>query len=76
MVFKVIWSEFSEVQLDKIYDYYNEKVNSNFASELILGIIEEPNKLLKMPYLGQEEEFLQGRKEKYHYLVFKNHSFF
>ncbi|EOZ97755.1 hypothetical protein A33Q_1728 [Indibacter alkaliphilus LW1] len=73
MAFKIIWSEFSEAQLDKIYDYYKEKVNSKVATKLISGIIEEPNKLLKMPYLGQEEEFLQDRNSKYHYLVFKNY---
>ena len=37
------------------------------------GIINEPKKLIKTPYIGQEEELLKPRKIEYRYLVFKNY---
>jgi toxin ParE1/3/4 len=31
MLFKIIWSEFAENQLDEIYDYYKKNVSDIFA---------------------------------------------
>lgn len=61
MEFKIIWSEFAENQLDKIYDYYQKKASDKIAKKLLKGIIKEPDKLLKSPEIGQEEELLIGR---------------
>lgn len=36
-------------------------------------IISEPEKLIKAPFIGQEEELLKQRKIGYRYLVFKNY---
>ena len=71
--FKIIWSEFAEKRLDEIYDYYEQKASSGVARKLINGIIKEPEKLLQVPYAGQEEEILKDRLIKYRYLVFKNY---
>jgi plasmid stabilization system protein ParE len=73
MEFNIIWSEFAENQLDKIYEYYKANVSYRIAKKLLKGIISEPNKLLKTPEIGQIEEFLKTRKTKYRYLVFKNY---
>lgn len=70
---KIIWSEFAETQLDKIYEYYESKANSRIAKSLLKGIVNEPKKLIRTPYIGQEEEFLKNRIIKYRYLVFKSY---
>ena len=73
MAYKIIWSAFAETQLDEIYEYYEMKVSSRVASKLVKGIINEPNKLLKATFIGQEEELLKERAILYRYLVFKNY---
>jgi plasmid stabilization system protein ParE len=73
MFFKVVWSEFAESQLDALYEYYERKISSTFAIKLVQGIIDEPNKLISSPLIGQKEELLKDRKVKYRYLVFKNY---
>ncbi|MGV8815027.1 MAG: type II toxin-antitoxin system RelE/ParE family toxin [Gelidibacter sp.] len=73
MSFKIIWSEFAENQLDDIYEYYEKKTSPRIAKKLLKGIINETQKLIKSPHIGQEEELLQQRKIHYRYLVFKNY---
>ncbi len=73
MTLKIIWSEFAETQLDEIYDYYKNKASSKIAKKLLKGIINETQKLIKTPLIGQEEELLKGREINYRYLVFKNY---
>ena len=70
---KIIWSEFAENQLDEIYEYYEKKASPRIAKKLLKGIINEPEKLIKTPHIGQAEELLQERKIHYRYLVFKNY---
>lgn len=72
-VLSIIWSDFAETQLDEIYEYYQQKAGSRVAAKLLKGIIEEPNKLIKKPFIGQEEELLVERTIDYRYLVFKNY---
>ena len=71
--FVIIWSDFAEIQLDEIYEYYQQVAGSRIAAKLLKGIIEEPNKLLKKPFIGQEEELLRERANNYRYLVFKSY---
>ena len=73
MVLKIIWSAFAETQLDEIYEYYEKEVNSKDATKLVMGIINEPKKLIKAPFIGQKEELLMERQIQYRYLVFKNY---
>ena len=73
MPLEIIWSIFAETQLDEIFDYYEKKVSPRLAKKLVKGIINEPKKLIKTPYIGQEEELLKKRKIQYRYLVFKNY---
>lgn len=73
MDFKIIWSEFSETQLDEIYEYYERKASSGVATKIITGIVKESKKLIKANFIGQEEELLKERKIQYRYLVFNNY---
>ncbi len=73
MNFEVIWSDFSETQLDEIYEYYEKKASITVATKIVTGIIKESEKLIKASFIGQEEELLKDRKIKYRYLVFKNY---
>lgn len=73
MILNIIWSAFAETQLDEIYEYYKNKVSSRVATKLVKGIINAPRKLIKTPFIGQEEELLKERKTQYRYLVFKNY---
>ncbi|UGU17514.1 type II toxin-antitoxin system RelE/ParE family toxin [Sinomicrobium kalidii] len=70
---EVIWSEFAEGQLDEIFEYYSENASVRIAKKLVKGLIHEPEKLIRNPFIGQVEPLLQGRKESYHYLVYKNY---
>jgi len=73
MPLKIIWSDFAENQLDKIFEYYCENASLRIAKNLLQKIIAEPNKLLKSPDIGQIENNLQNREDDYRYLVFKNY---
>jgi plasmid stabilization system protein ParE len=73
MTLKIVWSEFAETQLDEIYEYYEKRASSRIAKKLVKGIINEPKKLLKTPYIGQKEELLKQREIEYRYFVFKNY---
>jgi plasmid stabilization system protein ParE len=69
----VIWSEFSENQLDAIYKYYCEKASSAVAEKLVTQLILAPNQLLKSQFIGQVEEQLIDLETDYRYLVFKSY---
>jgi plasmid stabilization system protein ParE len=71
--FTVIWSDFAEIQLDDIYDYYTNKVGSKVANNIVTGIIIESDKLKSSPFIGQVEELLSERKIQYRYLVVNNY---
>ncbi|WP_179377413.1 type II toxin-antitoxin system RelE/ParE family toxin [Winogradskyella wichelsiae] len=73
MNFKIIWSDFSETQLDEIYEYYGKKASLKVATKIVTGIIKESEKLIKASFIGQEEELLKDREIQYRYLVFKNY---
>ena len=73
MTFKIIWSDFAEIQLDEIYEYYEKKASIRVATKIVTGIIKEAEKLINSSFIGQEEELLKERTIQYRYLVFKNY---
>ncbi|GEC70694.1 Plasmid stabilization system protein ParE [Flavobacterium flevense] len=73
MAFKIIWSDFAEMQLDQIFEYYIEKAGVRVAKNIIEKIILEPNKLLSHPEISQVEEFLLDREKEYRYLICDNY---
>lgn len=73
MKLKIVWSDYAESQLDKIFEYYLENVNYKIAKTIIEKIINEPNKLLLNPEIGQKEELLKDRTDNYRYLICDNY---
>lgn len=52
-MFKVVWSDSAENELDKIFEYYNEKAGNKVAKKIIKEIISEPNKLTSNKFTTQ-----------------------
>ena len=73
MIFKIIWSEFAETQLDEIFDYYKKEASLKVAKKLLKDIINESKKLTDTPEIGQVEELLEQRRICYRYFIFKNY---
>jgi len=73
MKLKIVWSEFAENELDKIFEYYSQKAGIRIAKKLIKEIISEPNKLLKNTFISQVENLLLDREIKYRYLTCNNY---
>lgn len=73
MELEIYWTEFSENELLKIFEYHAKKASPKIAEKLINGIYDETLKLRKQPEMGQVEELLQGYKVEFKYLVYKNY---
>ena len=73
MAFKIIWSDFAEMELDKIFEYYIENAILQFSKNVITKIILEPNKILSHPEITQIEELLLDRENEYRYLICDNY---
>ncbi len=73
MELNLFWTDFSQKELKKIYEYYRENAGVQVAKNLVDGIYNETLKLKVQPRIGQEEEFLNNRKEEFRYLVYKNY---
>ncbi len=69
----IIWSAFAENQLDAILEYYTENSGDTVAKKFVRSLINETNRLLSDPYIGQEEELLRDRKISYRYLISYNY---
>lgn len=73
MELKLFWTDFSQKELEKIYEFYREKAGIRIAKKLVDGIYNESLKLKKQPKIGQVEDLLERRKETFRYLVYKNY---
>jgi len=73
MKFKILWSQFAENEIDKIYDYYLQKAGIRVAKKIVKEIITEPNKLVKGTFSTQIEDLLIDRENKYYYLTCNNY---
>ncbi|MCD9577105.1 type II toxin-antitoxin system RelE/ParE family toxin [Flavobacterium soyae] len=73
MKLKVIWSEFAENEIDKIYNYYLEKAGIKVAKKIIKEIISEPKKLINNTFSAQVEDLLLDRENRYLYLTCNNY---
>jgi len=69
MGLKIVWTHFSQNELEKIYHYYKEKAGKKIAKKIIQEIYTDTLKLQSHPEIGQIEEFLKDRKEEFRYLV-------
>lgn len=74
MEYEVIWSEFSEKQIDDIFNYYHQTSQSyQVALKIVTKILLAPDKLKNNPKIGQKEFLLDRSNVKYHYLVESNY---
>ncbi|HIB38485.1 type II toxin-antitoxin system RelE/ParE family toxin [Mesonia sp.] len=73
MELTLFWTDFSQRELEKIYEHYREKAGVRTAKKLIKVIYDETLKLKNQPRIGQEEELLENRKQEFRYLVYKNY---
>jgi plasmid stabilization system protein ParE len=73
MELKLFWTDFSQKELEKIYEYYSEIADVRIAKKLVSGIYDEALKLKTQPRIGQREELLKDRKQEFRYLVYKNY---
>ena len=73
MSYKVIWSNFAESELDKIFEYYVEKASLKVAKNIIQNILAEPNRLIDNSEIFQTEELLIDREDSYRYIVCDNY---
>jgi plasmid stabilization system protein ParE len=64
MAFLITWSEFAEAQLVEIYEYYEKMAGLAVATKLIREILNEPNKLIKSPFLSSDKKKNCSRIEK------------
>jgi len=47
MSYKIVWSNFAESELDKIFEYYIENASRKVAEKILQNILAEPNRLLE-----------------------------
>jgi len=73
MELKIYWTDFSKTQLQDIFEYYKENASLKIAKSITTGIAKETLKLKKQPTIGQIEELLADRPNKFRYLVYKNY---
>lgn len=52
MALEVYWTEFSERELENIFEYYKNKVSFNVAKAITEGIYNEVLKLEQQPEMG------------------------
>ena len=62
MKYDVNWSKFAEDQLSIIHAYYLENASQRIANKIVSHIIISSLQLEDLPYIGQIESFLVGRK--------------
>lgn len=69
----VFWTDIALERLEYIFDYYKNKASDKVAKELVKRIVDKTILLETQPNIGQVEELLQDRKNKYRYLVEGNY---
>lgn len=70
---KVVWSDFAESDLDKIFEYYNERAGNKVAKKIIKEIILETDKLISSKFISQVEDLLLDRENNYRCLICNNY---
>lgn len=57
----------------KFSNIMKKNASERVAIEIAQGLLNEPERLKKKPFIGQKEGLLKERKISYRYLVFKNY---
>ncbi len=74
MELKIYWTDFSKIQLRRIFSYYHKNASLRVAQKLTIEIVEKTFILSTRPNIGQKKELLKDRKQEFRYIVFKNYS--
>ena len=73
MEIEIFWTNFAKTQLKNIYNYHKEIASLRTAKKIVKGIANETKSLLVQPEMGQVEELLKTRPQKFRYLVHANY---
>lgn len=73
MKFTIVWSNFAEIQIDKIFHYYEDVAGYAIAIKIINEIILAVEKLKNNHAIGQIEELLKDRAIEYRYFLHRNY---
>lgn len=69
----VFWTQFSKEKLAEIFEYYKSKAGIEVAQKLVNAIIAHTEGLELSPKMGQIEELLSDRPNKFRYLIIKHY---
>lgn len=72
MAFNVVWSSFSEKQLDKIFEYYLDEAGEQVAKKVVKNLLERVECLKDHPELGPKEPYLTDLTLTYRYILYKS----
>ena len=73
MEIEIYWTDFAKKELNKIFDYYHQKVNLKLARKLTIQIVSDTDILRMFPKIGAREENLKLRPQKFRYIVTTNY---
>lgn len=73
MDLRVFWTDTARIQLEEIFDYYNDKASVIVARKLVNKLIDRTIQLEKNPNSGHKELLLSERKFEYRYLIEGNY---
>jgi plasmid stabilization system protein ParE len=73
MEMKIEWSDFSEMQLKQVFDYYSKQASPRIARKLIRSITDRVSILRTNPLAGPKEELLMEYSQEFRYLVEGNY---
>lgn len=73
MELEIFWTQLAENKLQDIFHYYKHKVSLKTAHKIVSEIINKTIDLDKNTEIGQIEEFLIERPQKFRYLISSNY---
>jgi hypothetical protein len=63
MSYKIVWSNFAESELDKIFEYYIENASRKVAEKILQNILAEPNRLIENSEMFQYALQIKNKKQ-------------
>jgi len=73
MELKIIWTDFSKIELKKIFKFYKKTAGVHTAKKIVSEITKETLKLKNYPEMGQKEDLLKNDPREFRYLVYNNY---
>jgi plasmid stabilization system protein ParE len=69
MELNIFWTDFAKYELKKIFKYLKENASQKVARNETKKIVKATNRLKLQPEIGQVEQLLVDREQKFRYLV-------